>query len=117
MSFSFESQAGGGQAGRQMMDGLLTVNDHPYFMEVVLCFGGSTGDPRGLAEPKFTPDHKRVGWDVALAVGVVVLEGPEETRGALVECVGSSEEFWTRPYFTSEQEIKVSSQWVFQHYN
>lgn len=45
MSSSFEPQAGRGQAGREIMDGLLAVNDHPYFMEVVLRFSGSTGDP------------------------------------------------------------------------
>lgn len=42
---------------------------------------------------------------MALTVRVVVLERPEETCGALVKCVGSSEEFWTGPHFTSEKEI------------
>lgn len=45
-----------------------------------------------------------------------MLEGPEETCGALVKCVGSSEEFWTGPHFTSKKEI-TNSQEVSQYGN
>lgn len=44
---------------------------------------------------------------MALAVRVIVLEGPEEMCGALVKCVGSSEEFWAGSHFTSEKKITI----------
>lgn len=44
---------------------------------------------------------------MALAVRVIVLEDPEETCGALVKCVRSSEEFWAGSHFTSEKKRTI----------
>lgn len=98
------------------MNGLLTMNDHSYFMDLVLRLGRAVGDPGGLAESQFSTDHEGVGRRSAVAIGVVVLERPEETRWALVEGVGSSEEFWTGSHLTPERQDNVYVLYNFLHY-
>lgn len=88
------------QPGRQPLLGRHAVDHDAHLAEVVFSFSAPAGDPGGLAQTELAPDHQGVGWVLAAAVAVEVLQGQEVTAG--VEGVGAGEELGTGPNFTSE---------------
>lgn len=105
-----QTHAGRGKPGGQPLLGCQAVNHNAHLAEVVFCFSGPAGDPGRMTQPKPPPDHQGVGWVLAAAVRVVVLQGLEVTAG--VEGVGAGEELWTWSNFTSDHRgvkwIKLS---------
>lgn len=97
-----QTHAGRRQPGGEPLLGCQAVDHDAHLAEVVFSFGAPAGDPGGLAQTKLPPDHQGVGWVLAAAVSVVVLQSLEVTAG--VEGVGAGEELWTGPNFTSEQQ-------------
>lgn len=88
------------QPGRQPLLGCHAVDHDAHLAEVVFSFSGPAGDPGGLAQTELAPDHQGVGWVLAAAVAVEMLQGQEVSAG--VEGVGAGEELRTGPNFTSE---------------
>lgn len=99
-SIQSQTDAGRRQPGDQPLLGCQAVDHNAHLAEVVFSFGAPAGDPGGLAQTKLPPDHQGVGWVLATAVCVIVLQGLEVTAG--VEDVGTGEELGSRPNFTPE---------------
>lgn len=84
------------------------MDDYGHPAEVMVGFRCSAGNPGSLAKTELASDRQRVGGNLALTVGIVVLQRLEMTSG--VEGVGTGEELWTWTNFTSENtsiEIEI----------
>lgn len=103
-----QAHAGWRQPGGQPLLGCHAVNHNPHSAEMVLCLGGPTGDPGGLEQTDLASDHQGVSRVFTAALSVVVLQCLEVTVG--MKGVGSGEELWTGPNFTSKHmaEIKLA---------